>query len=174
MSDNKVRDGVWRRGTPLGVVEASVGCGCGRALARCSPNGCEQVQRGSEARRGPAREAVKVWREGLEKLLARVVHLLRDPVKTFGHTQDASRGDARVEKSRHAGKLGTDPRGASAQWAYVQEAQDMLDIIWGMAALRPRIKLAQFVIRCLPAWPRFHQHRQIAQDLMPHWFPLER
>jgi hypothetical protein len=74
-----------------------------------------------------------------------------------GHVAPASRGGEPL---------------SSTHTRYRSDVKSVLGIIWGMAVMRPRIRLAQFILRALPHVKDFNVHRRLARKLMPHWYPF--
>ncbi len=175
-------DDAWHQGNALGHVHRVAGCGC------VAPGQTPAVDQTSLLRshRRPVRGDDSVWEvlwRGLEVLLVHCANLLQEPstfVATLARIRsevqdcaDTSPDLGRVEPHGRGGRLnGVGGTAKSASCA--RERQAVMDIIWGMAVMRPRIKLAQMVMRTLPRWRSFQRHRRMAKRLMPHWFPLRR
>lgn len=81
--------------------------------------------------------------------------------------------DTLLNDAPHTNTLHTTSAGRSDMaGGYSSDVQAVMDVVWAMAVLRPRLKVAKFVLRSLPRWKSFRAHRKMAQRLMPHWFPL--
>ena len=175
-------DAAWHQGHALGHVQQVAGCGC------VAPGQTPAVDQPSLLRshRRPVRGDDSVWgvlRRGLEVLLAHCANLLQEP-STFVAMLARMRSEVQdctdtppdlglVEPLGQGGRLGA-VGGTAKSASCARERQAVMDIIWGMAVMRPRIKLAQMVMRTLPRWRSFQRHRRMAKRLMPHWFPLRR
>jgi hypothetical protein len=180
-------DDAWSQGDALGRVQRVAGCGCvvpEQTLATDQPS--VPPSRGRAYQWGDPEWEV-LWR-GLESLLFHVANLLQDPCAAFAATVarmsskmqdsadphlglDLARSHVRRSMGSHSsGK--PDAAGTAKSTSCARERQAVLDVVWGMAVMRPRIKLAQVVLRSVPRWRSFQRHRHMAKRLMPHWFPL--
>ena len=181
-------DGAWSQGGALGRVQRVAGCGCvvpEQTLATDQPSVPPSRGRASYQWGDPEWEVL--WR-GLESLLFHVANLLQDPCAAFAATvarmsskmQDSADPHlgldlARSHVQRRMGSHSSgkpDAGGTAKSTSCARERQAVLDVVWGMAVMRPRIKLAQVVLRSVPRWRSFQRHRHMAKRLMPHWFPL--
>ena len=188
-----VGDAAWSEGRPLGWARQVSGCGCGPLEEPIEGAGASKPRLHASVKRRWD-DARGVWRRGLETLLVRIVELLRDPMATFpatftlmdsgcrlqgseakSHAQTPGKGGmagVRGATNTSRGSIASDVDAESNSTACAQETQAAMDIVWGMAVLRPRVNMARCVLRSLPRWNTFKLHRRMAQKLMPHWFPL--
>ena len=180
-------DDAWSQGNALGRVQRVAGCGCvvpEQTLAMDQPSvppSCGRAYQWGD----PDWEVL--WR-GLESLLFHVANLLQDPCAAFAATVARMSSKMKDSADPHLGldlaqshvrrSMGShssgkpDAGGTAKSTSCARERQAVLDVVWGMAVMRPRIKLAQMVLRSVPRWRSFHRHRHMAKRLMPHWFPL--
>ncbi len=181
-------DDAWSQGNALGRVRRVAGCGC------VVP---EQTQAVDQPSVPPTRGRAYQWGDpewevlwrGLESLLINVVNLLQDPCAAFAATVarmsskmhdsadpplglDLAKSHVRRSMLGSHGSGKPDAGGTAKSTSCARERQAVLDVVWGMAVMRPRIKLAQMVLRSVPRWRSFQRHRHMARRLMPHWFPL--
>jgi hypothetical protein len=173
------RDAAWMQGRALGVVQPVSGCGCeplvpsnvsARASAASAAHGRERKASLPSARH--EEDAWKSVRNRLELLLQHFGHCLRNTHAFDGASSGFSSSHPRAGGPSAKRKTSAKGNGTPSKAERRGNAQAVLDVVWGMAVMRPRVRTARFVLRSMPRGKIFSAHRRVARQLMPHWFPL--
>ena len=176
------RDAAWLQGRALGVAQPVSGCGCepfvplNVSACASSANAAQGLER--KASLPPARHEEDAWksvRDRLDLLLQYFGHCLRNIHAFDGASSGSSSSHPRAagpDAKRKTSAKGNASIGTPSSAERRGNAQAVLDVVWGMAVMRPRVRTARFVLRSMPRGKQFSAHRKVARQLMPHWFPL--